>query len=201
LIRKPRLRQWLNPPCAKLSTQPRAESRASKTANGAVIRERLQERKNALGGYVVWCRPTGADPPATQDRVVDIDGNERQQITAGRSATCKTRAGTHPYKTSRRLYQPWLVVPVVTAQIIEGNFQGYAPVNKKPKVRRRRFLAVLNRYSKAPEVTRLALYPENGQRLWQCRQFYWTMQSGGGVVPRLPLDEVRRPTAYGEQAK
>jgi membrane protease subunit HflK len=58
-----------------------------------------------------------------------------------------------------------------------------------------RFLAVLNEYSKAPEVTRQRLYLETAESVFGSADIILLDDNaGGGVVPYLPLDEVRRPT-------
>lgn len=63
-----------------------------------------------------------------------------------------------------------------------------------------RFLAVLNEYQKAPEVTRQRLYLETVEAVFGSTDIILlddNGQGGGGVVPYLPLNEVRRPTTDG----
>jgi modulator of FtsH protease HflK len=56
-----------------------------------------------------------------------------------------------------------------------------------------RFLQVYDEYKKAPDVTRQRMYLETMERLFGGTDKI-IMDSGGGVVPYLPLDQLsRRP--------
>jgi membrane protease subunit HflK len=63
-----------------------------------------------------------------------------------------------------------------------------------------RFLAVLSEYSNAPEVTRRRLYLETMERvLGDVDLVILDQEQGGnqGVVPYLPLDQLRRNNQGG----
>ncbi len=62
-----------------------------------------------------------------------------------------------------------------------------------------RFKAVLTEYTKAPEVTRKRLYLETMEEvLGRVDKVIIDEKSGGqGVVPYLPLNELRKPVAGG----
>ena len=55
-----------------------------------------------------------------------------------------------------------------------------------------RFLQVYDQYKKAPDITRQRMYLETMERLFGGTDKI-IMDSGGGVVPYLPLDQLRRP--------
>jgi modulator of FtsH protease HflK len=57
-----------------------------------------------------------------------------------------------------------------------------------------RFLQVYEQYKKAPEVTRQRMYLETMERLFGGTDKI-ILDSGGGVVPYLPLDQLRRTPA------
>jgi hypothetical protein len=71
----------------------------------------------------------------------------------------------------------------------------------KPRVRRAAFLAVLTEYEQAPEVTRRRLYLETMERVLGDVDLVILDGEGGsggsGVVPYLPLNELRRGTGTG----
>lgn len=65
-----------------------------------------------------------------------------------------------------------------------------------------RFSAVLAEYVKAPDVTRKRLYLETMESVLGDVQMFLTDtqgEGGQGIVPYLPLNELRRPVAAGEQ--
>lgn len=85
------------------------------------------------------------------------------------------------------------------AQTLE-EAEGYrAQVVNEAEGEASRFTAVLNEYQKAPEVTRKRLYLETMEEvLGQIDKVIIDEQSGGqGVVPYLPLNELRKPTTGG----
>lgn len=81
------------------------------------------------------------------------------------------------------------------AQILE-EAEGYrARVVNEAQGEASRFLAVLTEYSAAPEVTRRRLYLETMERVLADVDLVILDQEGGagqGVVPYLPLDQIRR---------
>jgi membrane protease subunit HflK len=65
-----------------------------------------------------------------------------------------------------------------------------------------RFAAVQQEYVKAPEVTRKRLYLETMEAvLGDVQMFLVDTESGNGVVPYLPLNELRRPPAAPQPAE
>jgi len=87
------------------------------------------------------------------------------------------------------------------AQLIAGA-QGYsAQVVNQAEGEASRFLAVLTEYQKAPEVTRKRLYLETMEQvLGNVDKIILDENAGGsgqGVVPYLPLNELRRSTTGG----
>lgn len=86
------------------------------------------------------------------------------------------------------------------AQLLE-EAEGYrAKVVNEAEGEASRFSAVLEEYSKAPEVTRKRLYLETMEKvLGDVDKIILDDQAGGGqgVVPYLPLNELRRQSAGG----
>jgi len=62
-----------------------------------------------------------------------------------------------------------------------------------------RFTQVYEQYKKAPDVTRERLYLETMERIFSGTDKIILDQSGGGVVPYLPLTEMRRAPAPAQQ--
>ena len=90
------------------------------------------------------------------------------------------------------------------AQIHEESEAYRARVVNEAQGEASRFLAVLNEYRQAPEVTRKRLYLETLERvLGDVDKIILDENSGGGggqgVVPYLPLNELRRPAATAQQ--
>ncbi|MDU8927520.1 FtsH protease activity modulator HflK [Alisedimentitalea sp. MJ-SS2] len=86
-----------------------------------------------------------------------------------------------------------------SAQVLEVA-EGYrAQVVNEAEGEASRFKAVLAEYQKAPEVTRKRLYLETMEEvLGQVDKIIIDEKSGGsGVVPYLPLNELRKPQAGG----
>ena len=85
------------------------------------------------------------------------------------------------------------------AQVLE-EAEGYrARVVNEAEGEASRFSAVLDEYLKAPEVTRKRLYLETMEQvLGRVDKVIIEQQQGGqGVVPYLPLNELRKPAAGG----
>ncbi|MEL6644432.1 MAG: FtsH protease activity modulator HflK [Pseudomonadota bacterium] len=90
------------------------------------------------------------------------------------------------------------------AQILEESEAYRARVVNEAQGEASRFLAVLTEYQQAPEVTRKRLYLETLERvLGDVDKIILDENSGGsggqGVVPYLPLNELRRPAATTAQ--
>jgi membrane protease subunit HflK len=183
---------------------------ASLNRERAVIRERLQElTQSTLNSYVsgvniVRINLDEADPPATQVQVIDIDGNQRltspldafrdvqdaeqERIQLQNQADAYANRATAGARGN-------------AAQIVEAA-EGYrARVVNEAEGEASRFLAVLNEYTKAPEVTRQRLYLETVETVFSNSDIILLDDTGGSggadIVPYLPLDQVRRPTTQG----
>jgi len=89
------------------------------------------------------------------------------------------------------------------AQVLEEAEAYRAQVVNEAQGEASRFLAVLAEYELAPEVTRKRLYLETLERVLggvdKIILDESSGQSGQGVVPYLPLNELRRPTAPATQ--
>ena len=88
------------------------------------------------------------------------------------------------------------------AQVLEEAEAYRAQVVNEAQGEASRFLAVLGEYEQAPEVTRKRLYLETLERvLGSVDKIILDENAGGsggqGVVPYLPLNELRRSTAQG----
>ena len=88
------------------------------------------------------------------------------------------------------------------AQILEESEAYRAQVVNEAEGEASRFTAVLNEYEQAPEVTRRRLYIETIERvLGHVDKIILDESAGGsggqGVVPYLPLNELRRSTQGG----
>ncbi len=183
---------------------------ASLNRERAVIRERLQElTQNTLNSYdsgvnIVRINLDEADPPATQVQVIDIDGNERltSPLDAFRDVQDAEQERIQ-LQNQADAYANRVTAGARgnAAQIVEAA-EGYrARVVNEAEGEASRFLAVLNEYTKAPEVTRQRLYLETVENVFGNSDIILlddTGTGGGGdVVPYLPLDQVRRPTTQG----
>ncbi|WP_407492391.1 FtsH protease activity modulator HflK [Pseudooceanicola sp. MF1-13] len=86
------------------------------------------------------------------------------------------------------------------AQVLEES-EGYrARVVNEAEGEASRFSAVLEEYLKAPEVTRKRLYLETMEEvLGRVDKIILDEQSGQGVVPYLPLNELQRNRQSGQQ--
>ncbi|MEM9971958.1 MAG: HflK protein, partial [Pseudomonadota bacterium] len=87
------------------------------------------------------------------------------------------------------------------AQVLEEAEAYRARVVNEAQGEASRFTAVLEEYLKAPEVTRKRLYLETMERVLGDVDKVILDESGGGgqgVVPYLPLNELRRNTAQAE---
>lgn len=90
------------------------------------------------------------------------------------------------------------------AQVLEESEAYRARVVNEAQGEASRFLAVLTEYQLAPDVTRKRLYLETLERvLGDVDKIILDENSGGnggqGVVPYLPLNELRRPAATAQQ--
>ncbi len=83
------------------------------------------------------------------------------------------------------------------AQILQGADAYKSQTVAEATGQTSRFTKIYDEYKKAPEVTRKRMYLETMERVLGGTDKIildsGTGQSGGGVVPYLPLNELRRP--------
>ena len=171
------------------------------------IEQRMQEAtQSTLDSYdsgvnIVRVNIGAADPPATMVTTTSIDGEqgrtsalaafrdvqdaEQERIQLQNQADAYANRETAQARGS-------------AAQIIE-NAEGYrARVVNEASGEAARFLSVLTEYQRAPEVTRERLYLEMMEDVFSSANVILLDEntSGqGGVVPYLPLDQLRTPGA------
>ncbi len=129
-----------------------------------------------------------ADPPAGV-----IDAFREVQAARQERSTLQNRADAY---SNERL----AAARGQSAQLLQ-EAEGYrAQVVNAAQGEASRFSAVLEEYLKAPDVTRKRLYLEAMEDvLGDVQMFLMDTQEGGqGVVPYLPLNELRRPTGGAE---
>lgn len=174
-----------------------------------VIRERLDElTQNTLDSYdsgvnIVRINLDEADPPATQVQVIDIDGDERltSPLDAFRDVQDAEQERIQ-LQNQADAYANRVTAGARgnAAQIVEAA-EGYrARVVNEAEGEASRFLAVLDEYQKAPDVTRQRLYLETVETVFGSTDIILlddSTEGGNGVVPYLPLDQVRRPITGG----
>ena len=86
------------------------------------------------------------------------------------------------------------------AQILEQAEAYRAQVVNEAQGEASRFAAILGEYAQAPEVTRKRMYLETMEQVLGGTDIILLDESssGSGVVPYLPLDQVRRSTTQSE---
>ncbi|MEL6318807.1 MAG: FtsH protease activity modulator HflK, partial [Pseudomonadota bacterium] len=129
-------------------------------------------------------------PPAVIDSFRDVQAAEQERDTL--------------LKTAQARYNERLAAARGLAAKLLQEAEGYrARVVAEARGEAARFTAVLTEYRNAPEVTRKRLYLETMERVFgDINKVIIDQQSGGGsgVVPYLPLDQLRRNnTARAEQ--
>lgn len=172
------------------------------------IEQRMQElTQETLDSYdsgvnIVRINLGAADPPATRVMTTNIDGEvsptsplaayrdvqdaEQERIQLQNQADAYANRETAGARGN-------------AAQILE-NAEGYrARVVNEAEGEAARFLSVLEEYQKAPVVTRERLYLEMVEDVFGSANIILLdeTQGGGGVVPYLPLDQLRTPSNGG----
>jgi len=155
------------------------------------------------GVNIIRVNLQAVEPPSATITVEDIDGNARQ--TSPLAAFRDVQDAEQERDRLQNLADAY--ANRVTAQArgdaarVLENAEGYrARVVNEAQGEASRFLAVLEEYQKAPEVTRQRLYLETVEAVFGSTDIILlddNGQGGGGVVPYLPLNEVRRTTPTG----
>ena len=173
------------------------------------IEQRMQElTQSTLDSYdsgvnIVRINLGAADPPATMVEVTNIDG-----VVARTSPLAAYRDVQDAEQERIQLQnQADAYANRVTAQargnaaqILEVS-EGYrARVVNEAQGEAARFVSVLEEYSKAPDVTRQRLYLEMAEDVFDSANIILLDEQAGGeggVVPYLPLDQLRSQTSGG----
>ncbi|WP_296418948.1 FtsH protease activity modulator HflK [Pseudooctadecabacter sp.] len=173
---------------------------------GAIADGVMDQLQTTLDSYnagvnIIRVNLQAVEPPSAMVTVEDIDGNARQ--TSPLAAFRDVQDAEQERDRLQNLADAY--ANRVTAQArgdaarVLENAEGYrARVVNEAQGEASRFLAVLEEYQKAPEVTRQRLYLETVEAVFGSTDIILlddNGQGGGGVVPYLPLNEVRRPTA------
>lgn len=175
---------------------------------GAIADGVMDQVQTTLDSYdagvnIIRVNLQAVNPPSQVIAVEDIDGNVRQ--TSPLAAFRDVQDAEQERDRLQNLADAY--ANRVTAQArgdaarVLENAEGYrARVVNEAQGEASRFLAVLNEYQKAPEVTRQRLYLETVEAVFGSTDIILlddNAQGGSGVVPYLPLNEVRRPTTDG----
>ncbi len=160
-----------------------------------VISQEVQDLvQSTLDGYgsgvnVVRVNLLRADPP---EQV--IDAFREVQAARQERSTLQNRADAY---ANERL----AAARGESAQLLQESESYRAQQVNSATGEASRFSAVLEEYLKAPDVTRKRLYLETMENvLGNVQMFLVDTPSGGqsGIVPYLPLNELRRPPSTGE---
>ncbi|MCF2904415.1 FtsH protease activity modulator HflK [Octadecabacter sp. CECT 8868] len=174
------------------------------------IEQRMQElTQETLDSYdsgvnIVRINLGAADPPATQVLTTDIDGVEEKtsplaayrdvQDAEQERIQLQNQADAYANRETAGARGN-------AAQILE-DAEGYrARVVNEAEGEAARFVSVLEEYQKAPDVTRQRLYLEMVEDVFSSGNIILLDETGGegggGVVPYLPLDQLRSPSTGG----
>ena len=185
----------------------------SELANLNQDRDSIEQRMQVLtqttldsynsGVNIVRINLGAADPPETMVSVTNIDG------VVGRTSPLAAYRDVQDAEQERIQLQNQADAYAnrVTAQA-RGNAaqilevaEGYrAQVVNEAEGEAARFLSVLEEYSKAPEVTRERLYLEMAEEVFDSANIILLDEQAGGdggVVPYLPLDQLRPQNSGG----
>lgn len=155
------------------------------------------------GVNIIRVNLMAVEPPSEIIAVEDLDGNVTQ--TSPLSAFRDVQDAEQERDRLQNLADAYANRVLAqargdAARVLE-QAEGYrARVVNEAQGEASRFLAVLDEYQKAPEVTRQRLYLETVEAVFGSTDIILlddNGQGGGGVVPYLPLDQVRRPTTDG----
>ncbi|RYG90701.1 FtsH protease activity modulator HflK [Loktanella sp. IMCC34160] len=156
------------------------------------------------GVNIVRVNLNAAEPPSTEVAVTDIDGNQRRtspldafrdvQDAEQERDQLQNRADAY---ANRALAE----ARGQSAQLLEEAEAYRAQVVNEASGEASRFSAVLAEYRNAPEVTRKRLYLETMEQVLGGVDIILlddgAGDGGNGVVPYLPLNEIRRSTTTG----
>ncbi|SLN20873.1 FtsH protease activity modulator HflK [Pseudooctadecabacter jejudonensis] len=171
---------------------------------GAIADGVMDQLQATLDSYdagvnIIRVNLQAVEPPSQTITVDDIDGNSRQ--TSPLAAFRDVQDAEQERDRLQNLADAY--ANRVTAQargdaarVLEDAEAYRARVVNEAQGEASRFLAVLEEYQKAPEVTRQRLYLETVEAVFGSTDIILlddNGQGGGGVVPYLPLNEVRRP--------
>ena len=174
-----------------------------------VIELRMQElTQSTLDSYdsgvnIVRINLGAADPPATTVATTDIDGREsRTSPLAAYRDVQDAEQERIQLQNQADAYANRVTAEARgnSAQLLENAEAYRARVVNEAQGEAARFLSVLTEYQKAPEVTRERLYLEMVEDVFGTANIILLDEGAGGeggVVPYLPLDELRRPTTGG----
>lgn len=154
----------------------------------------------SAGVNIIRVNLQAVEPPSEIIAVEDIDGDVRQTspLAAFRDVQDAEQERDRLQNLADAYANRVLAQARGDAARVLEQAEGYrARVVNEAQGEASRFLAVLNEYQKAPEVTRQRLYLETVEAVFGSTDIILlddNGQGGGGVVPYLPLDQVRRPT-------
>lgn len=164
------------------------------------VAEQVQRTLDSYGAGVNVIRVNlqAVEPPNEVIAVEDLDGNVTQ--TSPLAAFREVQAAAQERDRLQNLADAYANRVLAqargdAARVLE-QAEGYrARVVNEAQGEASRFLAVLGEYSEAPEVTRQRLYLETIERVFSRVDLILLEDNGGqgsGVVPYLPLDQLRR---------
>jgi len=171
------------------------------------VADQVQTTLDSYGAGVNIIRVNlqAVEPPSQVIAVEDIDGDVRQTspLAAFRDVQDAEQERDRLQNLADAYANRVLAQARGDAARVLEQAEGYrAQVVNDAQGEASRFVAVLNEYQKAPEVTRQRLYLETVESVFGSTDIILlddNGQGGGGVVPYLPLNEVRRaaPTTGG----
>ena len=174
-----------------------------------IISDRVQElTQSTLDSYdagvnIVRINLNEAEPPSTEVTVTDIDGAQRQRspLAAYRDVQDAEQERDQLQNQADAYANRVTAEARGSAARILENAEGYrARVVNEAEGEASRFVSVLEEYIKAPAVTRERLYLEMVEDVFSDADIILLDegQTGqNGVVPYLPLNEVRRSATGG----
>jgi len=152
------------------------------------------------GVNVIRVNLQAVNPPSEVIAVEDLDGDTRQTspLAAFRDVQDAEQERDRLQNLADAYANRVLAQARGDAARVLEQAEGYrARVVNEAQGEASRFLAVLGEYLQAPEVTRIRLYLETVEAVFGSTDIILlddNGQGGGGVVPYLPLDQVRRPS-------
>ncbi|MEL6959936.1 MAG: FtsH protease activity modulator HflK [Pseudomonadota bacterium] len=171
-------------------------------ADGVMMQLQSTLDEYEAGIRVIRVNLLEVEPPETTIAVEDIDGNVRQ--TSPLAAFRDVQDAEQERDRLQNLADAYANRVTAeargqAARILEDAEAYRARVVNEAAGEASRFLAVLGEYQQAPEVTRQRLYLETVEAVFGSTDIILLDENGGGsgVVPYLPLNEVRRPTTGG----